>query len=129
MANPRRVIIRVCVTDIPAANPQERVYRLGRDFCQQILQRSFNNNLQDECHDAMHFLPNFDSENNVKAWFIYDFDVTGPLSKEEVLTIPHEVYHATRKENTWIFTPRERWIVEGRKYCSMYTWGGSRAAR
>ncbi|TAQ90621.1 hypothetical protein B7494_g1032 [Chlorociboria aeruginascens] len=85
--------------DIPA-NPQERVYRLDRHFCQQILQRLFNNNLQDECHDAMHFLPNSDSENNVKAWFPYDLDVTGLLSKEEVLTISHDVDHATRTEDT-----------------------------
>jgi len=24
-----------------------------------------------------------------------------------------------------IFTPRETWINVGKKYCSMYTWGGS----
>lgn len=139
MSAPRRVIMRVRVTSIPG-NPQARVYRLGRDFCQDILQRPFNNNLQEEPHDAMHFLPNCDSENDVNAWFIYDFNVTGPLSKEEVLTIAHEVYHATRIGEAWwvrkeklkmhiniyrIFTTRERWIDEGRKYCSMYKWGGS----
>ncbi|KAH7317361.1 hypothetical protein BKA65DRAFT_557563 [Rhexocercosporidium sp. MPI-PUGE-AT-0058] len=124
MANPQRVIIRVRVMDIPA-DVQKRVSRLGRDFCQQILQRPFNNNLQDECHDAMHFLPNFDSENDVKAWFVYDFNVTRPLSKEEVLTIQHNVYHATRREDTWIFTPRQQWNEEAKRYCSMYKWGGS----
>jgi hypothetical protein len=98
--DPLRVIIRVCVTDIPA-KPVERVYRLGRDFCQQILHRPFNKNLQDECHDAMHFLPNCDSEKNVKAWFLYDFNVTGPLDKVQVLAIPHEVYHATRQGESW----------------------------
>ncbi|KAH6706279.1 hypothetical protein BKA61DRAFT_697916 [Leptodontidium sp. MPI-SDFR-AT-0119] len=124
MANPQRVTIRVRVTEIPT-NPENRVSRLGRDFCQQILQRPFNNNLQDECHDAMYFLPNFDSENDVKAWFLYDFNVMHPLSKEEVLTIQHEVYHATWKGDTWIFTPRKQWNDEARRYCSMYTWGGS----
>ena len=98
--NPLRVIIRVCVTDIPA-QPVERVYRLGRDFSQQILRREFNNDLQAECHDAMHFLPRFDSEDAVKAWFMYDFNVTSSLSKEEVRTIPHEVYHATRQGDSW----------------------------
>ncbi|TAQ88810.1 hypothetical protein B7494_g2867 [Chlorociboria aeruginascens] len=112
MANPRRVIIRAWVTDIPA-DPQERVYCLGRDVCQQILYRPFNNNLQDKCHDAMHFLPNFDSENNVKAWFIYDFNVTGPLSKAAVLTIPHEVYQATRKEDTWAADSWSDQLVSG----------------
>jgi hypothetical protein len=42
--NPLRVIIRVCVTDIPA-KLAERVYRLGCDFCQQNLNRPFNKNL------------------------------------------------------------------------------------
>jgi hypothetical protein len=98
--NPLRVVIRVCVTDIPA-KPVERVYRLGCDFCQQILNRSFNKNLHDECHDAMHFLPNCDSENNVNAWFLYDFNVTGPLDKGQVSAIPHEVYHATRQGESW----------------------------
>src|SRR3954451_14304930 len=99
MSDPRRVVVRVWVTDIPG-NQQERVYRLGRDFCQQMLQRSFNN-LHDECHNAMHFLPRFDSENDVKAWFLYDLNVMRPLSTEKVLTIPREVYHATRKEDAW----------------------------
>ena len=98
--NPLRVIIRVCVTDIPA-QPVERVYCLGRDFCQQILHRPFNKNLQDECHDAMHFLPNFDSKDHVNAWFLFDFNVTGPLDKGEVLTIPHKVYSATRQGESW----------------------------
>jgi hypothetical protein len=39
----------------------------------------------------MHFLPKFDSKNNVNAWFLYDFNVSGPLGKGEVSTIPHEV--------------------------------------
>jgi hypothetical protein len=52
--NPLRVIIQVCVADI-LAELVERVYRLGRDFCQQILYRPFNNNLQGKCHDAYAF--------------------------------------------------------------------------
>ncbi len=98
--NPLRVIIRVCVTDIPA-KPVERVYRLGCDFCEQVLHRPLNKNLQDECHDAMHFLPKCDSENKVNAWFLYDFNVTGSLDKGEVLTIRHEVYLATRQGESW----------------------------
>ena len=76
-------------------------YRLGRDFCQETLKRPFNKSLQDECHDAMHLLPKFDSENEVKAWFLYDFNVTGPLGRREVFTIRHEVYLATWQEDSW----------------------------
>ncbi|KAK0110166.1 hypothetical protein ONS95_002817 [Cadophora gregata] len=138
---PLRVIIRVCVTDIPG-EPEKRVHRLGSDFCEQIISWPFNNDLQDKCHDAMHFLPDFDSENNVRAWILYDFNVVEPLDKGQVLEIQHLVYHATRQGESWyvsqlmagklfvlkddrIFTPRENRIPEGRKYCSMYTWGGS----
>ncbi|KAH6716265.1 hypothetical protein BKA61DRAFT_479327 [Leptodontidium sp. MPI-SDFR-AT-0119] len=120
---PLRVIIRVCVTEIPGER-ENRVYRLGTDFCMQHLNRPLNNNLQAECHDAVHFLPNFDSENDVRAWFIYDFNVTGSLERAQILEIQHRVYHSTRQGES-IFTPRERWMVEARKYCSMYTWGGS----
>ncbi len=98
--NPLRVIIRVRVTDIPA-DPSERVYRLGCDFSRQILARPLNPKVQAGGYDAMHFLPCFDSGNAVGAWFLYDFNVTGPLDKEEVLTIPHEVYLATRQEDSW----------------------------
>ncbi|EPE36891.1 hypothetical protein GLAREA_09054 [Glarea lozoyensis ATCC 20868] len=98
--SPLRVVIRVCVTDIPA-NPQERVYRLGCDFAEQILRRPYNNNLRDDCHDAMHFLPNCESENSLRAWFVYDFNVTEPLDKTQVLTISHAVYHATRQGEPW----------------------------
>jgi hypothetical protein len=36
-------------------------------------------------------LPNFDSEKPANAWFIYDFNVKGPLNKEKVLAISREV--------------------------------------
>lgn len=98
--NPLRVIIRVCVTDIPG-NPLERPYNLGSDFSTQILDRPLSIKVQAGGYDAMHFLPNFDSGNTVRAWFLYDFNVTAPLNKEEVLVIPHEVYLATRQEDSW----------------------------
>ena len=97
---PLRVIIRVCVTEIPGER-ENRVYCLGTDVCRQLLNRPLNNNLQDECHDAMHFLPNFDSENDVRAWFIYDFNVTGSLERAQILEIQHKVYHATRQGESW----------------------------
>lgn len=97
---PLRVIIRVCVTDIPG-DRENRVYRLGTDFCGQVLDRPFNNNMQDECHDAVHFLPNFDSENNLRAWFLYDFNVMGSLDRGQILEIQHKVYLATWQGESW----------------------------
>ncbi|KAG9243543.1 hypothetical protein BJ878DRAFT_423360, partial [Calycina marina] len=60
----------------------------------------------------------------VKAWFIVDFNVVAPLEKEELLTIPHEVYLATRHDNSWMFTLRKGWINKAKQYCSTYRWGG-----
>jgi hypothetical protein len=98
--DPLRVIIRVRVTDIPGI-PVERVFRLGNDFCLKILGRPIRIKVQAGGFDAMHFLPNFDSSNPVNAWFLYDFNVRGPLDRTEVLTIRHEVYLATRQAESW----------------------------
>ncbi|KAG4439251.1 hypothetical protein IFR05_005289 [Cadophora sp. M221] len=96
-----------------------RVTRLAQDFSEQVRHRPFDNNLNAECHDSEHLLPNFDSENAVRAWFLINFNVKGPLSKEEVLALPHEVYHASRQQDAWVFIPRETWIDSARKYCSI----------
>lgn len=98
--SPLRVVIRVRVMDIPSGR-LSRVRCLGSNFCQQILGREMNNDLGAECHDAEHVLPNFDSEHDIRAWFLYDFNVSGLLDKTEVLEIPHKVYHATRLEDAW----------------------------
>jgi len=76
----------------------------------------------------MHFLPGFDSairnDENISRYFIYDFNVTGRLDKEELLGIEHKFYLATRIGDSWIFTPREEWINSSRSYASRYVWGG-----
>jgi hypothetical protein len=51
--------------------------------------------------DMVHVLPNFDSKNAVRAWFLYDFNVREPLDKVDVLEIPHQVYLATRQTEYW----------------------------
>jgi len=122
--NPLRVAIRVCVTDIPG-DRYARAARLAREFSEQMRHQPFNNDPAAECHDSEHLLPRFDSEHAVNAWFLFDFNVKGSLSKEEVLAVPHEVYLATRQGDTWVFTLREGWIDQAREYCSMYKWGAN----
>jgi hypothetical protein len=87
---------------------------------------------QTEGFDYVHVLPNFDSKNDVKAWFLYDFNITGPLDKNQILAIPHETkgFLVSLKTGTSvllifnrIFTPRAKWIDSAKKYCSMYSWG------
>lgn len=99
-SGPLRVVIRVRVQDIPS-DRYRRVRCLGNIFCEQVLGREMNHALEAECHDADHYLPSCDSANDVKAWFIYDFNVTGPLDKAELMKIPHRVYLATRQEDSW----------------------------
>ncbi|KAH9208897.1 hypothetical protein DL95DRAFT_372767 [Leptodontidium sp. 2 PMI_412] len=123
-SNPLRVIIRVRVMDIPS-EPEARVRYLGNSFCQQILGRQMNHDSKAECHDAEHCLPNFDSKHDVKAWFLYDFNVTRSFDKEEVTRIPHKVYLATRQSDSWIFTSRDMWVESAKKSCATYTWGGN----
>ncbi|TVY88610.1 hypothetical protein LAWI1_G008530 [Lachnellula willkommii] len=121
---PLRVIIRVRVMDIPSER-NARVRCLGNSFCQQVLGREMNLDFKARCYDAEHCLPNFDSKYDIKAWFLYDFNVTGTLDKAEVMKIRHKVYLATRQEESWIFTLRDIWIEKAKKGCATYTWGGN----
>jgi hypothetical protein len=57
---------------------QDKIWIFRTDFCQPILHRSFNKNLQEECHDALHFRPKFHSEKNMNAGLLYDFNVIRP---------------------------------------------------
>jgi hypothetical protein len=98
--DPVRVLIRARLWDIPG-DREQRVYRLGRDFCIQNLRRELNIKITPEGYDAMHFLPRFDSCDDLTTWFIYDFNVTSSLNTEELLNIPHQVYHATRQDDSW----------------------------
>jgi hypothetical protein len=53
----------------------------------------------------MHFLPGFDSaiqnDEIISRYFIYDFNVTGRLDKEELLGIEHRFYLAIRIGDSW----------------------------
>ncbi|KAH9218419.1 hypothetical protein DL95DRAFT_444131 [Leptodontidium sp. 2 PMI_412] len=122
---PFRVIIRVGVADIPG-NRLARSHRLGRDFCSEVLGRELKEQ-QAGGFDHVHILPNFDSINPVKAWFLFDFNATEQIDRPQLsATIPHRVYHATRLNDSWIFTPRDHWIDTARKYCLTYNWGGKK---
>jgi hypothetical protein len=90
-----RVIIRVSVTDIPG-KPLRRHTTLGEIFCNQILHRSFNSQPNPSCYDGMHIPEGVDSVLPVKRWFIYDINVRGPLDREQLLDIPHQVFLACK---------------------------------
>lgn len=77
--HPLRVVIRVCVTDIRGER-LARSHRLGRDFCSDLLGRELTERPRGG-FDFVHILPNFDSKNPLKAWFLFHFNATEPLDK------------------------------------------------
>lgn len=94
--HPTRIIIYARVTDIEGC-PQGRHIKLGNDFCQDVLARPFKSTLRPGGYDHVHIPGGFDSDGPLKRWFILDLDVTQPLSREDVLRLPHKVYLASRQ--------------------------------
>jgi hypothetical protein len=99
-ANARRVLLRARVTDIPGPN-QKRFYTLGNDFSQHQFERTIQDKPSLSGYDHPHIPGDFDSDKPLKRWFIYDFNVEGPLTKEQTLALPHEVYVASRQGEHW----------------------------
>lgn len=96
-----RVIIRVCVTDIPG-NPLARFLTLGDIFCKQYFHRPLNSIPNTKVYDGMVILDGFDSGKPVNRWFIYDINVKGPRSRQELVAeVPHRVFLARNDKGTW----------------------------
>jgi hypothetical protein len=95
-----RVIIHARVTDIPG-NPYRRHITLGELFSEKVLHRPFKQAITPEGYDNVTIPPDFESEKPVKRWFIYDFNVEGEKTREELAATPHKVYLACKQENDW----------------------------
>ena len=138
---PRRVMVYAHVTDI-AGDPQRRHNVLGKLFCKQILGRDFHVDLQPSCYDHVHIPADFDSDQPLKRWFIFDLGVKQQLTAEAVAQIPHSVYMASyqngelygdksfyfRKSTLMsfprIFIRRDNWVDSAMSRARSYTWGG-----
>jgi hypothetical protein len=95
-----RIVIQARVTDIPGV-PRRRDIALGELFSEMVLGRPFQQAITPEGYDGVVIPPEFDSEKPVNRWFIYDFNVNGEKTREELLATPHKVYLACRKEDDW----------------------------
>jgi len=121
-----RAIIFVCVTDLPG-EPLRRHTTLGEIFCSEVLHRPLNTQLHPSGYDGMIILEGFDSDKPVRRWFIYDLNVKGPLSQEELVAmIPHKVFLASRECGKWTFISRDMWNESAKSRCKGYVWGGRR---
>ena len=98
--NPARVILQICVTDLPGC-PQNRHNTLADIFCRQVLNRRCCYELQLPAYDYMHIPPHFDTDKPVRRWFVLDLNVQSRLSRDEVLSLPHAVYSVSWQENRW----------------------------
>jgi hypothetical protein len=96
----RRIVIHARVTDIPG-DPRERDITLGQLFSAKVPCRSFQQKITPEGYDHVVIPPQFDSEEPVKRWFIYDLNVKGKKTREELLRTPHKVYLACKQEGDW----------------------------
>ena len=91
-----RVIMWVCVTDIPDA-PQRRHNTLGDAFCREVLNRGYNKQLQASGYDNVHIPADFDLDLSLKRSFIFYLNVKAEFNKKDVLL----VYLASRQNDKW----------------------------
>lgn len=133
------MILRVLTIDIPG-NLQDRQNTIARMFCKQVLNCLFNREIQVSKYDYSHVTPDFDSNTPVRRWFIYDLNVTHPLTRQEILSLAHVVYQVSQQGNKWyvsgtithydliwlsrFFIVKERWVENVKQYCNIYHWGG-----
>lgn len=95
-----RAIIRICVTNIPGEICR-RPNTLGQIFCTNVLGRNFEHNVELPAYDMVHIPPGFDSEKDVKRWFVCDLNVQCELEREDVEKLPHAVYQASYIDDKW----------------------------
>lgn len=106
---PERVIVYACVTNIPG-EPQRRYSTLGRILCKQVFGREFQSKLQPPRYDHVHIPGDFDSDQPVKRWFIFDLNVKQQLDTKAVAQLPHSVFLASWQDGElygYCMTPPE----------------------
>lgn len=95
----RRVIVRAHVLQIPG-DEYARHFTLGHKISQYIFQRDLRR-YDSDVFDAVHCLPGFDSKEDVKSWFLYDFGVSAGVDDAVLEQIPTEMYLAHVEGSTW----------------------------
>jgi hypothetical protein len=103
MINPEdemRIVIRVRVTDLPG-DPYRRDVTLGELFSEKVLGRPMKQTITPDGYDGVVIPPEFNSDKPVNRWFIYDLNVKGEKTKEELLATPHNVYLACKQNDDW----------------------------
>lgn len=93
-----RVCIQIALQSIPG-EVLRRPFTLGEIFCQVQLKREFDPIGDGSCYDDLHIPQGFDSEKDVKRWFIYDLGVQGKVDSSDYYKIAHECYRGCQLED------------------------------
>jgi hypothetical protein len=89
------------VTDIPG-EPSRRFTTLGDIFAEKHLSRPIQQRITPDGYDGIVIPPQFNSETPVVRWFIYDLNVSGTKTRDELLQIPHKVFLACKQaDSNW----------------------------
>ena len=90
-----RVIIRIPLKYIPG-EVLRRPFTLGQLFCKAHLGRD----LDEKCRrDHLTIPPGFDSDKDIKRWFIFDFNVKEFIGREDLRrTVRHECYRGCLRD-------------------------------
>lgn len=97
-----RVVILAHVLDIPG-EPLARPFTLGNDISQQLFGRPLRRIPEGDSleFDAVHCPPRFDSDKDVKEYFMFDFGVVSKIDRESLESVHHQLYLAHRSGDTW----------------------------
>lgn len=94
-----RILIRAQVQSIPG-DPLARPVTLGQIFCQTQLERDLVLDDENPTFDVPHVPPQFDSNDNISVWFMFDLGVRRqkPIARAELSKVPLEAYFACHDE-------------------------------
>jgi hypothetical protein len=97
---PIRIVVAVRATDLPG-EPGKRHNTLAELISANILKRPFRPWPQVKSFDYSHTVPDLDTNQPKRKWFICDFNVKNELSRTEVRLLPHKVYSMSLQDNEW----------------------------
>lgn len=95
---PQRFIIKVSVQNIPGGL-SARPFSLQEIFSEKVLGRSPRLEVCADGFDVVHIPPDFDTERDVRRWFIVDTGVSGNIPRDDIHKIPLKAYLGHLDEN------------------------------
>lgn len=101
-SQPHRVAIRVFINDLPC-EPLRRALFVSNLFAEKVLHRKLNQEAQPPVFDHVRIPDGFveKSDNPIRRWLILDLNVSRPIYKEEMETVPVTVFQMREDDGEW----------------------------